>query len=175
MSASIATPRRSPGSTRRRHISHCCGATSNGLIGTHLIPACIDHGIPEVRAAGLLAVGAIPIFLPTSRNPFGMIGAVDWDAWDERYLREQISANPLVKDRERADAKRPFRLACIQLATYDGTIYNVRKVLDGLAKRFPPDLAYSVFFDTTVFVNATVRDTRGREIAGACGQLAAVE
>jgi hypothetical protein len=33
-----------------------CGASTNGLVGTHLIPACMDHGIPEVRAAGLLAV-----------------------------------------------------------------------------------------------------------------------
>jgi len=33
-----------------------CGASTNGLIGTHLIPACMDHGIAEVRAAGLLAV-----------------------------------------------------------------------------------------------------------------------
>jgi len=33
-----------------------CGASTNGLIGTHLIPACHDFGIPEVRAAGLLAV-----------------------------------------------------------------------------------------------------------------------
>lgn len=33
-----------------------CGATTNGLIGTHLIPACLDHGISEVRAAGLLAL-----------------------------------------------------------------------------------------------------------------------
>jgi ornithine decarboxylase len=74
--------------------------------------------------------GAIPIFLPTSRNAFGMIGAVDWDAWDEDYLREQIRANPLVKDSERPRAERPFRLACIQLATYDGTIYNVRKVME---------------------------------------------
>ena len=36
-----------------------CGASTSGLIGTHLIPACIDHGIPEVRAAGLLAVMGI--------------------------------------------------------------------------------------------------------------------
>jgi sugar phosphate permease len=33
-----------------------CGASTNGLIGTHLIPACMDHGIPEVQAAGLLAL-----------------------------------------------------------------------------------------------------------------------
>jgi len=32
-----------------------CGASTNGLIGTHLIPACVDHGIPEVAAASLLA------------------------------------------------------------------------------------------------------------------------
>jgi MFS family permease len=32
-----------------------CGASTNGLIGTHLIPASIDHGLPEVTAAGLLA------------------------------------------------------------------------------------------------------------------------
>jgi len=35
-----------------------CGASTNGLIGTHLIPACIDHGIPEVTAASLLAAMA---------------------------------------------------------------------------------------------------------------------
>ncbi|MGH7830710.1 MAG: MFS transporter [Candidatus Binatia bacterium] len=33
-----------------------CGATSNGLIGTHLIPHSIDHGIPEVTAAATLGV-----------------------------------------------------------------------------------------------------------------------
>lgn len=33
-----------------------CGASTNGLVGTHLIPACFDHGIPEVTAAGLLAL-----------------------------------------------------------------------------------------------------------------------
>jgi arginine/lysine/ornithine decarboxylase len=78
----------------------------------------------------VVQAGAIPVFLPTARNPFGMIGAVDWDAWDEKYLRDQIKANPLVTDKNRHKAERPFRLACIQLATYDGTIYNVRKVLE---------------------------------------------
>ena len=84
----------------------------------------------SLHQGALVQAGAIPVFLPTARNPFGMIGAVDWDAWDEKYLREQIRANPLVKDPERHRKERPFRLACIQLATYDGTIYNVRKVLE---------------------------------------------
>jgi MFS family permease len=33
-----------------------CGASTNGLIGTHLIPAGMDHGMAEVTAASLLAV-----------------------------------------------------------------------------------------------------------------------
>ena len=35
---------------------------------------------------------------------------------------------------------------------------QVRVVLDGLAKRFPHDVSYSVFFDTTVFVTATIHE-----------------
>ena len=33
-----------------------CGFSTNGLVGTHLIAFCVDHGIAEVTAAGLLAV-----------------------------------------------------------------------------------------------------------------------
>jgi predicted MFS family arabinose efflux permease len=33
-----------------------CGLSTNGLIGTHLIPACGDYDIPVVTAAGLLAL-----------------------------------------------------------------------------------------------------------------------
>ena len=36
-----------------------CGASTNGLIGTHLIPACMDHGMTEVYAASLLAMMGI--------------------------------------------------------------------------------------------------------------------
>ena len=45
-----------------------CGASTNGLIGTHLIPACVDHGIPEVKAAGLLAVMGIFDFVGTTAS-----------------------------------------------------------------------------------------------------------
>jgi MFS family permease len=33
-----------------------CGASTNGLIGTHFIPAAHDHGMPTTTAAGLLAL-----------------------------------------------------------------------------------------------------------------------
>lgn len=33
-----------------------CGLSTNGLVGTHLIPASVEHGLPEVTAASFLAV-----------------------------------------------------------------------------------------------------------------------
>jgi MFS family permease len=57
-----------------------CGASTNGLIGTHLIPAAHDHGIPEVRAASLLALMGI----------FDLVGTTGagWlsDRWSSRKL-----------------------------------------------------------------------------------------
>ncbi|HDG1691645.1 TPA: ornithine decarboxylase [Kluyvera georgiana] len=74
----------------------------------------------------LIQAGATPVYLEAARNPFGFIGGIDEHCFDERYLREQIrEAAP-----EKADDTRPFRLAIIQLGTYDGTIYNARQVVD---------------------------------------------
>jgi len=57
-----------------------CGASTNGLIGTHLIAACHDVGIPEVQSAQLLAMMGI----------FDIIGttASGWltDRFSPRYL-----------------------------------------------------------------------------------------
>jgi sugar phosphate permease len=43
-----------------------CGASTIGLVGTHFIPACVDHGIPETTAAGLLAFMGIFNFVGTT-------------------------------------------------------------------------------------------------------------
>ena len=40
-----------------------CGASTNGLVGTHLVPACIDKGMTEVAAASLLASMAVFNFI----------------------------------------------------------------------------------------------------------------
>jgi predicted MFS family arabinose efflux permease len=44
-----------------------CGATTNGLVGTHLIAYCGDHGIAPVAAAGLLStMGIFDLFGTTA-------------------------------------------------------------------------------------------------------------
>lgn len=80
----------------------------------------------SVNHGALLQAGTTPIYLETARNPFGFIGGIDEKCFDEKYLRDLIRE----KCPEKADAKRPFRLAVIQLGTYDGTIYNARQVVD---------------------------------------------
>ncbi|KYO49392.1 MFS transporter [Tistrella mobilis] len=42
-----------------------CGASTNGLVQTHLVPLCVDFGVAEVRAAGLLALMGIFDFIGT--------------------------------------------------------------------------------------------------------------
>jgi predicted MFS family arabinose efflux permease len=57
-----------------------CGATTNGLVSTHLIPAAHDHGIAQVGAASLLALIGV----------FDIVGTVGsgWltDRFDPRKL-----------------------------------------------------------------------------------------
>jgi sugar phosphate permease len=57
-----------------------CGWSTNGLIGTHFIPAAHDHGMPQTTAAGLLALIGV----------FDMVGTVasGWltDKVDPRWL-----------------------------------------------------------------------------------------
>ncbi|WP_207956039.1 MFS transporter [Rubrobacter marinus] len=42
-----------------------CGASSNGIIGVHFVPHSIDHGIPEVTAASVLALMGAMNFVGT--------------------------------------------------------------------------------------------------------------
>ncbi len=57
-----------------------CGASTNGLVQVHLIPMCLDFGIPQVQAASLLAAMGV----------FDFVGTIvsGWlsDRYDNRWL-----------------------------------------------------------------------------------------
>ncbi|TME99294.1 MAG: MFS transporter [Chloroflexi bacterium] len=57
-----------------------CGATTVGLIAVHLIPASVEHGLPEVTAAGMLA--AMGVFDLVGTTLSGWLS----DRWDPRKL-----------------------------------------------------------------------------------------
>jgi len=73
--------------------------------------------------------GAIPIYLETDRNAYGLIGPIDYEALDADKIREKIRTNPLVKDKDAWKKERPFRVAVIQQCSYDGTIYSAEMIL----------------------------------------------
>ena len=52
-----------------------CGATTNGLIGTHFIPAAQDHGMPVTTAASLLALVGV----------FDVVGTIASGWFTDRY------------------------------------------------------------------------------------------
>ena len=80
----------------------------------------------SIYNSALVSSAGKPVYLETSRNPFGFIGGIDAHCFDEKYLRSEAAK----VDDKKAKEKRPFRLAVIQLGTYDGTIYNARQVVD---------------------------------------------
>ncbi len=77
----------------------------------------------------LMISGGIPVYVPTIRNPWGLIGPMNWEALDEETLRQQIRNHPLVKDPEAWRRPRPFRVAVIEQCTYDGTIYSAEMII----------------------------------------------
>ena len=76
--------------------------------------------------SALVKDGGRPVYMQTSRDSYGFIGGIYEKDFDEQYLREQAAK----VDPERAKWDRPFRLAIIQLGTYDGTIYNAKQVVE---------------------------------------------
>ncbi len=57
-----------------------CGASTNGLVQVHLIPMCLDFGIPQVQAASLLAAMGVFDFFGTILS--GWLS----DRYDNRWL-----------------------------------------------------------------------------------------
>lgn len=77
----------------------------------------------------LMMGGGIPIYVPTLRNAWGLIGPMEWDTFDEEALRERIRTHPLVKDPDAWRRPRPFRVAVVEQCTYDGTIHSAEMIV----------------------------------------------
>lgn len=69
--------------------------------------------------------GAIPVYLESLRNEGDIIGGLTAADFQEKRLRRKAEAAVPGQGKK----KRPFRLACIQLATYDGVFANAAQIL----------------------------------------------
>lgn len=84
----------------------------------------------SVYNSALVMNGGRPVYLETSRDSYGFIGGVYEKDLDENYIRKQIAK----VDPEKAKEDRPFRLAVIQLGTYDGTISNAKQIVKKIGR-----------------------------------------
>lgn len=87
--------------------------------------------------AALAAAGGFPVYLASERNESGIIGGLTEETLDPARLREK--AAKLSPDAGKK--QRPYRLACLQLSTYDGLFLNAREIL----RRIGPLCDYLLF------------------------------
>lgn len=87
--------------------------------------------------AALAAAGGFPVYLASERNESGIIGGLTEETLDPARLREK--AAKLSPDAGKK--QRPYRLACLQLSTYDGLFLNAREIL----RRIGPLCDYILF------------------------------
>jgi ornithine decarboxylase len=93
----------------------------------------------SVSHGALIEAGATPVYLETVRNAYGSIGGIPDRCLDEKYIRKLIAE----RDPKKAKEKRPIRLAVLEVATYDGSMYNVKHVVDKIGH-----LCDYIFFDS---------------------------
>lgn len=110
-------------------------SSSNKVVNTSLLRSkdivLFDRNNHKSNHHGaLLMAGAIPIYLETDRNGFGMVGPIDWSAFDEASIRDKLKHHPRLAGTDAWKRERPIRVAIIEQCTYDGTVYNARKVLE---------------------------------------------
>lgn len=87
--------------------------------------------------AALAAAGGLPVYLASERNESGIIGGLTEETLAPARLREK--AAKLSPDAGKK--QRPYRLACLQLSTYDGLFLNAREIL----RRIGPLCDYILF------------------------------
>ena len=87
--------------------------------------------------AALAAAGGLPVYLASERNESGIIGGLTEETLDPVRLREK--AAKLSPDAGKK--QRPYRLACLQLSTYDGLFLNAKEIL----RRIGPLCDYILF------------------------------
>ena len=87
--------------------------------------------------AALADAGGFPVYLASERNESGIIGGLTEETLDPARLREK--AAKLSPDAGKK--QRPYRLACLQLSTYDGLFLNAREIL----RRIGPLCDYILF------------------------------
>ena len=111
-------------------------STSNKMVWHHTVApgdvVVVDRNCHKSILHSIIMTGAVPVFLPPTRNHFGIIGPIPQAEFSPASIRKRIASHPLLADADPAKVK-PKILTLTQ-STYDGVLYNTETIkhsLDG--------------------------------------------
>ncbi|MBW1780558.1 MAG: lysine decarboxylase [Deltaproteobacteria bacterium] len=97
----------------------------------------IDRNCHKSLQHSITLAGAIPIYFRPTRNPYGIIGGIPEAEFSPEAIREKIEQSPLIKDKDVIPG-----IAVVTNSTYDGLLYNTKKVKDVLGQTDIPILHF---------------------------------
>ncbi len=108
-------------------------STSNKIVWHYTVAqgdiVVVDRNCHKSVLHAITMTGAIPVFLMTKRNHYGIIGPIPLEEFRWEAIAQKIREHPLLQGNE----GKP-RVLTITQSTYDGVVYNVetiKKLLDG--------------------------------------------
>ena len=134
-------------------------STSNKMVWHHSVApddvVVVDRNCHKSILHAIIMTGAIPVFLPPTRNHYGIIGPIPQAEFSPDAIRKKIARNPLLKGIDAAKVKP--RILTLTQSTYDGVLYNtdtIKKSLDGYIdtlhfdEAWLPHAAFHTFYST---------------------------
>ncbi|MBK6471972.1 MAG: arginine/lysine/ornithine decarboxylase [Betaproteobacteria bacterium] len=111
-------------------------STSNKMVWHHAVApgdvVVVDRNCHKSILHSIIMTGAVPVFLPPTRNHYGIIGPIPQAEFSPEAIRAKIAANPLLAGVDPAAVKP--RILTLTQSTYDGVLYNtetIKHALDG--------------------------------------------
>jgi arginine decarboxylase len=113
-------------------------STSNKMVWHHTVApgdvVVVDRNCHKSILHAIVMTGAIPVFLPPTRNHFGIIGPIPQSAFEPAYITQKIAESPLVQTHFQGQDLSQIRPKVLTLtqSTYDGVLYNTQKIKEQL-------------------------------------------
>jgi len=134
-------------------------STSNKMVWHHTVApgdvVVVDRNCHKSILHSIIMTGAVPVFLPPTRNHYGIIGPIHESEFSPAAIQRKIAANPLLAGMD-AKQVRP-RILTLTQSTYDGVLYNTETIkakLDGWVdalhfdEAWLPHAAFHPFYGT---------------------------
>ncbi len=111
-------------------------STSNKMVWHHAVApgdvVVVDRNCHKSILHAIAMTGSVPVFLPPTRNNYGIIGPIPQSEFSPEAIKRKIARNPLLADVDPETVKP--RILTLTQSTYDGVLYNtetIKRSLDG--------------------------------------------